>query len=98
MSAKLIAIEELEGPLKELLQRVMRLVPSKDKADLKLRRLVAFRLRIDGETSTIEYLNRKAREAAHCFYTGSFYDFIKDDVKKQECVIDGAEPDPPDVA
>ena len=98
MGAKLIAIEELEGPLRQLLPRVMRMVPERDKGDKKLKRLIAFRLRIDGEKATSEYISRKAREAARCAYTGSFYDFIKDDAKKNECTVNGAEPHPPDVA
>lgn len=97
MAAKLIAIEELEGPLQQLLQQVMRRVPEKDKADLKLKRLVAFRLRIDGETPTREYLARKAREASRCAYAGSFYDFIMKDAEHRECA-GGEEPDPPEVA
>ena len=98
MAAKLIAIEELDGPLQQLLQRVMRRVPEKDKSDLKLKRLVAFRLRIDGENSTTEYLTRKAREAAKCAYSGSFYDFIRNDAKIRECAGSGDEPEPPEVA
>jgi hypothetical protein len=98
MGAKLIAIEESEGPLGQLLQRVLRTVPEKDKRDKKLKRLVAFRLRIDGEKATSEYLTRKTREAAQCAYTGSLYDFLKDDAQNKACGPEGVDPDPPEVA
>jgi hypothetical protein len=98
MGAKLIAIEEFEGPVGQLLQRVMRMVPEKDRRDRKLRRLLAFRLMIDGEQATSDYLYRKSQKAARCAYTGSFYDFLKDDAKDRECRADGLDPEPPEVA
>ncbi len=98
MGAKLIAIEESDGPQGQLLKRVLSGVAEKDRGDRKLRRLVAFRLRIDGEKATADYLSRKAREALRCAYTGSLYDFIRDDAKKKECGLKGPEPDPPEVA
>ncbi len=43
MPEKVIALEELEGPFQQILQRVMRLVPDQDQNDTKLQRLIAFR-------------------------------------------------------
>jgi hypothetical protein len=63
----------------------MRMVPDKDKSDKKLQRLLAFRLKIDGEAATSEYLIRKIREIIQCSYTGTFYDFIKNNALKREC-------------
>ena len=88
MSEKVIALENTEGPFQTIFRRVMRMVPDKDKGDKKLQRLLAFRLKIDGEAATSEYLIRKIRELVECAYTGSFYDFIKDDLIEKECFGD----------
>ena len=94
MSKKLITIEERDGPYKTLLQRVMRMVPERDKNDKNLQRLLAFRLRIDGEAALSEYLIRKIRETIKCAYTGSLYEFLKDDLIEKECKQVEEEPDP----
>ena len=62
MSDKLVTIEEQDGPSQPLFQRIMRMVPDRDKNDKNLQRLLAFRLRIDGEAALSEYLIRKIRE------------------------------------
>jgi len=98
MSDKVIAIEEEDGPFQVILRRIMRMVPERDKDDKKLQRLIAFRLKTDGEGPTNEYLIRKIREIIHCGYTGSLYDFLKDDLKEKECGVPGGDPDPPEVA
>ena len=49
---KIISIESTRGPFQTLLKNVLRLVPDRDKGDLELKRLLAFRLRIDGESAT----------------------------------------------
>jgi hypothetical protein len=94
MSKKLITIEEQEGPFKTVLQRIMRMVPDRDKNDKNLQRLLAFRLRIDGEAALSEYLIRKIRETIKCAYTGSLYAFLKDDLIEKECNQVEAEPEP----
>ena len=100
MSDKLIAIEEQEGPFKSVFQRIMRMVPDRDKNDKNLQRLLAFRLRIDGEAVLSEYLIRKIRETIRCAYTGSLYNFLKDDLIEKECATIEEEPDsePPGAA
>ena len=85
MSDKVIALEETDGAFQMVFQRVMRMVPERDKHDKKLQRLLAFRLKLDGEAALSEYLIRKIREAIQCAYTGSLYDFLKDDLKQKEC-------------
>ncbi len=87
MSDKVIAIEETEGTFQMALQRVMRMVPDRDRHDKKLQRLIAFRLKLDGEASLSEYLIRKIRDAIKCSYSGSLYDFLKDDLKPGEHFI-----------
>ena len=94
MSDKLIIIEEQEGPFQTLLLRILRMVPDRDKNDKNLQRLLAFRLRIDGEAALSEYLIRKIRESIKCAYTGSLYNFLKDDLIEKECKPVEEEPDP----
>ncbi|MCP4694913.1 MAG: hypothetical protein GY859_43195 [Desulfobacterales bacterium] len=98
MSGKVIAIEESEGPFKLVFQRVMRMVPDRDRNDKNLQRLIAFRLKNDGEAATTGYLIQKIRELVRCAYRGNFYDFIKDDAKEKECGFQPPPPEPPDVA
>jgi len=98
MPEKVIALEELKGPFQQILQRVMRLVPGRDKDDKKLQRLIAFRLKIDGESATSNYLINRIREANRCVYTGSLYSFLKDDLINKEGMIKGDNTDPPEVA
>jgi hypothetical protein len=100
MSGKVIIIEELDGPFKTVLQRILRMVPDRDKNDKNLQRLLAFRLRIDGEAALSEYLIRKIRETIKCAYTGSLYEFLKNDLIEKECQPPDEEPDsePPGAA
>ena len=85
MADKLITIEEQDGPFQNVFQRIMRMVPDRDKKDKNLQRLLAFRLKIDGEAALSEFLIRKIRETIRCAYTGSLYDFLKDDLIEKEC-------------
>lgn len=98
MPEKVIAIENRKGPHQLILRRVMRMVPDKDKTDKNLQRLLAFRLEVDGEAATIEYLMRKIRDVIHCAYTGSLYDFLKNDRLSRECSTPHTRPDPPEPA
>ena len=85
MSSKVIAVEKRDGPFQIILRRVMRMVPDKDTNDERLWRLVAFRLKTDGEAATSEFIVRKIRDAVQCAYTGSFYEFLKDDTYDTAC-------------
>jgi hypothetical protein len=85
MPRKIILIEDRQSPLKGKLKRILRLLPAREKGDRKLQRLLTFRLRVDGESKTREYLIRNIKKIIQCSYTGSFYDFIKDDAIKMEC-------------
>jgi hypothetical protein len=85
MSDKIISIEEQEGPLQMTFQRVMRMVAERDKQDKKLQRLIAFRLRLDGEAALSAYLIKKIKEAIKCSYSGSLYNYLKDDIEAKEC-------------
>ena len=98
MSSKLIRIENRAGYAHGSLQKLMRLVPEKDQSDQNLRRLIAFRLHLDGEASTTEYLVTKIREVVRCAYRGSLLDFLRNDRKARACFHPQNRPDPPDVA
>ncbi len=101
MPGDIIHIEEQEGPFLDILQRVMRMVPEKDKTDGNLQRLIAFRLRLDGEVATREYLLEKIREVIQCAYTGSLYNYLKNDLEEKACQPEKGSPslpEPPDVA
>ena len=98
MSDKLITLEDQEGPFQMVFKRLMRMVPDRDKEDKKLQRLIAFRLRIDGEAATAEYLIRKIKAAIKCAHTSSFYDFLKDDFPQTSCNASGKNSDPPGAA
>ena len=78
----------------------MRMVPDRDRDDKNLQRLLAFRLRIDGEAALSEYLIHKIRETIKCAYTGSLYNFLKDDLIEKACGNDEneSEQEPPGVA
>ena len=67
------------------LRKVMRLIPSREKADKKLQRLLAFRLSADGEDTVRKYLMDNIKKIIQCSYSGSFYEFIKNNTIKKEC-------------
>ena len=98
MPEKVIAIENRNGPFKMLFQRIMRVVPDKDKNDKNLQRLLAFRLETSGEAATVEYLIRKIRDLIHCSYRGSLYHFLKDDQIYRDCMNGLTNTDPPEIA
>jgi len=98
MSEKVISIEEHEGPFQMVFQRVMRMVPERDKHDKKLQRLIAFRLSIDGEAAISEYLIKKIKEAIKCSYSGSLYNYLKDDIEAKECKDTDLDDSPPGAA
>jgi hypothetical protein len=98
MSNKIISIEEHEGPFQIAFQRVMRMVPDRDKRDKKLQRLIAFRLRIDGEAALSEYLVKKIKETIKCSYSGSLYNYLKDDIETKECTETDSDDTPPGAA
>jgi hypothetical protein len=96
MTDKLVAIEEQKGPYQALFEKIMRMVPDRDRNDKNLQRLLAFRLRIDGEAALSEYLIHKIGEAIKCAYTGKLYDFLKDDLIEKKCQMDDEEINPED--
>jgi hypothetical protein len=98
MTADIINIEDHDDALHAILERVMLMVPEKDKQDINLQRIIAFRLKQDGEPETRAYLVKKIEETIQCAYTGSLYEFLKDDIQEKECISKKENPDPLDVA
>ena len=98
MAADIINIQDRDDVLHAILERVMLLVPEKDKQDLNLQRIIALRLKLDGEPETRAYLVKKIEEIIQCAYTGSLYEFLKDDIQEKKCVSKKEHPDPPDIA
>jgi hypothetical protein len=95
---KIISIESVDGPHQLILKRIWRMVPDRDKDDLELKRLLAFRVRVDGEAATSEYLMRKVRDMIQCAFKGRLYDFVKDDAAASGCQPSASLPDPPEIA
>jgi hypothetical protein len=98
MNDKIISIESAEGPHQLVLKRIWRMVPDRDKDDLDLKRLLAFRVRVDGEAVTSEYLMRKIRDMIQCAYKGRLFDFLKDDRAAGGCRPPATFTDPPEIA
>jgi hypothetical protein len=98
MDDKVISIESAEGPHQLVLKRIWRMVPDRDKDDLELKRLLAFRVRLDGEAVTSEYLMRKIRDMIQCAYRGRLFDFLKGDGAARGCHPQSPFTDPPEIA
>jgi hypothetical protein len=95
---KIISIDSGDGPYQMILQRIWRMVPDRDKDDINLKRLLAFRLRVDGEAATSEYLMRQIRDMIQCSFHGRLYDFLKDGEISSQCRSNKSENGPPDIA
>lgn len=96
MSKKIIDIEKDQGAFQKSFERIWRMVPDRDKQDLNLKRLLTFRLRVDGEAATSEYLIRKVREVIQASHHGSLYEFLHQ--TQPGLVSPDSGTDPPDVA
>lgn len=94
---KVISIEALGGPLYTMLRNLLRMVPQRDRNDVALQRLLAFRLRIDGEGATREYLIRNIRDMIQCRFNGRLYEFLKNNQTSAACGKP-SDSDPPDSA
>ena len=100
MDDKIITVEGRHGMPHFVLQRVLRMVPDRDKDDQRLRRLLAFRLQHDGEAATCEYLMRHIRRYIRHPEPRRFYDFLVQTQVPRSNAPAGQEsdPDPPGAA
>ena len=92
MTDNVIAIEERDGPFQIVFQRIMRMVPDREKSNKNLQRLLAFRLETDGEAATVEYLLGHIRDFIKCGSAGNLYDFLRAEGDANRC---GGRTDPP---
>ena len=95
MSDKVISLDKRPGPFQMVFQRILRMVPDRDKNDPQLRRLLAFRLSVDGEASTREYLMRAIRDAIQRNHTGRLYEFLSRDASAWQAAAVDASTDSP---
>ena len=66
-------------------QRLLRMVPDREKGNKNLQRLLAFRLEVDGEAATVEYLMRHIRDYIKCDQRLSLYDYLKNAGAEHRC-------------
>lgn len=85
MSDKIVSLEKRDAALQKDLERLLQIVPSRHQQDGDLRRLIAFRLKIDGFTPTRTYIVRKIREMNACGFSGRMFDYLKDDQAEKSC-------------
>jgi hypothetical protein len=76
MAEKVILPESLVGSDKMALERLMALLSPEDRSDIKLRRFLIFRMKIDGEDVTKGYILRKLEDILKKGFSGSFYEFV----------------------
>jgi hypothetical protein len=79
MSGKIIRLEEETLVDSEELERLMRLVPADQRDDIRLKRFLAFRLKLDGLVATQVYLSNKIMAAEKSPYLGRLYDYLCED-------------------
>ena len=85
MEKDLIDLDELPGEDRENLEKLMLLIPPADREDVDLRRLLLFRLRLDGFSRTRNYLVERVRSADRCGFSGRLFDYLKDGLEEKAC-------------
>lgn len=66
------------GESSQPFNRLMALVPIKERSDIKLKRFLLFRMKIDGEEATRDYLLKGIDHAKKSAFGGSLYEYLKD--------------------
>lgn len=79
MSGRIIRLEEETLVDSEELERLMRLAPAEERDDIRLKRFLAFRLKLDGLVATQVYLSNKIMAAEKSRYPGRLYDYLCED-------------------
>lgn len=93
MTQKVILPESLVGSDKIALERLLSLLPPQDRSDLKLRRFLIFRMKIDGEDVTKGYILRKLEDIDRQGFSGSFYEFVGQGTGTDMAISDQQPPD-----
>jgi len=78
MTQKIIYPEDMMGGENQAFQRLLALVPAEERTDTKLKRFLAFRLRIDGEDATRAYLLKGIEHARESAFKGTLYEYLMD--------------------
>ena len=79
MSGRIIRLEEQAFVDSEELEQLMHLAPADQRDDIRLKRFLAFRLKLDGLVATQVYLSNKLMTAEKLSYRGGLYDFLCED-------------------
>lgn len=79
MSGEIIRLEEQAMLDSEEFEQLMGLAPADQRADIRLKRFLAFRLKLDGLVATQVYLSNKIMEAEKVAYRGPLYEFLCED-------------------
>jgi hypothetical protein len=78
MMKKVIFPEDMIGDGSKPFQRLMALLPVKDRSDIKLKRFLVFRLKIDGEEATRAFLLKGLERAKENAFSGTLYEYLVD--------------------
>ena len=78
MTQNIIFPENLAGDELLSFQRLMALVPPEAQSDIKLKRFLVFRMKIDGEETTRNYLLDGLQEVREKAFPGSLYEYLSD--------------------
>jgi len=79
MSGRIIRLEEQASVDSEELEQLMHLAPAAERGDIRLKRFLAFRLKLDGLVATQVYLSNRILAAEKSSYRGRLYDFLSED-------------------
>ena len=78
MTSKVIFPEDMFGEGSRSFERLMELVPPKDRPDIKLQRFLVFRMKIDGEVATRAFLLEGIANARESAFDGTLYEYLVD--------------------
>ena len=78
MSDRVIRLEEQAIVDPQELDKLMRLVPDDQRGDTRLKRFLAFRLKLDGLVASQVYLSNKLVIAEKSGYRGRLYAFLSE--------------------
>jgi hypothetical protein len=78
MSDRVIRLEEKAIVDPQELDQLMRLVPADQRGDIRLKRFLAFRLKLDGLVASQVYLSNKLVAAEKSGYRGRLYAFLSE--------------------
>ncbi len=93
MDNKVIEIKSSSDGSNKVVDELLKMLPENQRGDERLKRLIAFRLKLDGEGPTRDYLYRKMKHITACGFTGDLYDFLKDASQEEACGLETPGPE-----